>query len=466
MSIFKAYDIRGIYQKELTNKDAYMIGYYFIKKTNLKIVKIAHDKRLSYENLAKYLIKGIKDANSQVEYLGLSSTVNFYFSLFKGVNNGIMITASHNPKEYNGFKFMINGKSFDSRNGLDDIEKLIKEDKDNIKVNYEKISKKLNSLSLIQFLINEKLECKSTLNFYVDYLIKQYEKILTKEDLKIIKKLNFSIDFSSGVSSLAISQLLKKKKLNPILFNNVIDGNFPYHSPDPQKAQKFIHDQKDLGYFCAVFDGDGDRLVFYDENKDIILQDYIIAIYLDFFSKNSNKFVSDLRVSKSILDMAKKENFDIKLMRVGRAFYQDYMKENNCEFGAELSGHLFFKEFNYLDNPDIGLLYMLKIIAYNLKKNPVITFSQIVKRYKTYYKLEEKKYQIINIKNLFKKLKKMYNENNIVSNIDGLSFDLEDFWFNIRVSNTEPVVKLNFEAKNKEIFDLELLKLENLIQNC
>lgn len=461
MSIFKAYDIRGVYGKDLTEKDAYLIGYYLPKFIKTKKLKIGHDLRLSHENLTKFLLKGIKDSDCEIIYIGKCSTPNFYFSLFEETKDGIMITASHNPKEYNGFKIMADMHSFYSENGLYELEKVIKEDNDNKENNFKIILEKIKSTSLTEFLKIENIQTTQYITSYTNFLEKIFNNILNEQDIKILNNIKFDIDFSSGMSSFAIKELLNKKDLKCTYHNDIPDGNFPIHSPDPLKADNFIKNNIKNSTFTAVFDGDGDRILFYDENNELILPDHMITSYIDFLSNNhsAKKFVCDLRVSKIITDISKERELHTELIRVGRAFYQDYMEKENCDFGAELSGHLFFKEFKNLDNPDIALIYMLKILIENLKQNPNIKFSNIFEKYKKYHKIKETVIEIENADSAIEKLKLKYKKN-IVMEIDGLSFDFNDYWFNIRKSNTEPILKINIEGKEKEN---TIKQLENII---
>lgn len=465
MSIFKAYDIRGIYKENLSKKDAYLIGFYVVKYLNLNTIKIAHDKRLSYNSLTKYLIQGIIDADSNVEYLGFSSTPQFYYSLFEGINSGIMVTASHNSKEYNGFKIMNNLESFDSRNGLYELEKVIKSDEFNLNSKFEEIDKELKNISLNKLLSNLNIKTQDYLLSYTNFISKIYENILSLEEKEILEQINFSLDFSSGMSSQAIIPFLSKTNLKYTLINEKIDGTFPIHSPDPLKAKDFLKTQNSLGNFTATFDGDGDRIVFYDENKNLILTDYIIAILIDFFSDlNHQNFVCDLRASRIISDIARKKNLNLELLRVGRAFYKEFMDNNSCIFGAELSGHLFFKDFHNLDNPEIALIYVLKIYALELLKNKTTKFSELFKKYKKYFKVEELNLSVKDPDEAIETLKEKYNSN-IVSTTDGVSFDIGDFWFNIRKSNTENILRINLEGINEEICLDELKKLKELLLN-
>lgn len=468
MSIFKAYDIRGVYGKDFDEKQAYLIGYYIIKFLNLNEFKVAHDARLSKDILTKFFIKGVIDAGGKPIYLGEISTPNFYFSLFSGCNNGVVITASHNSKEYNGFKFMINLESFDSRNGLFDLEKLVLNDLDKKVLVFNKIKNKISNLNINDFLDNNNLKLVDYKDKYSDFLLGKFKNILTKNEIEILNRVKFGLDFSSGMSSIANKKLYKILGLNIKYYNDILDGTFPIHSPDPLKAQEFIKYLKDDLFCVAVFDGDGDRIVFYDGNKNLVFSDYTIAGYIDFFSNNNNNnynnFVVDLRVSKIVKQIADKKNLNIDFIRVGRAFYKEYMDKNNCKFGAELSGHLFFDDFHGLDNPDIAFIYMLKLIANNLIENKNIKFENIFEKYKIYSKIAEKNLKVKNVKIVFEKLKLEFSDF-IISEIDGISFDFSDWWFNIRKSNTEPVVRINLEAKNNKIAEEKMSFLEDLIFN-
>jgi len=450
MGIFKTYDVRGIYGINLTENEAYKIGYYLIKKFNLTEFKVAHDCRVSSDSLTKYFIKGLVDAGAKVYFLGLSSTPNFYFSLFEGINNGVMITASHNSKEYNGFKFIIKGNSFDSRNGLFDLEKLVFEDKDLIEKDFSSFKDEIFKMSLSDFLLDNKIEVKSNLRNYTLFLETKFREILTVDEIEILKKLKIGLDFSSGVSSLVFMELKKVFNLNFKFYNEICDGNFPNHLPDPKTAEEFLKKQNENLDFIGVFDGDGDRISFYDENKNIIMVDYVIADYIDFFSKISKNFVCDLRVSKIIKSLCDENNLNVDFIKVGRAFYKDFMDKHDCSFGAELSGHLFFKDFKNFDNPDLGFIYMLKIYLQRLEFNKTLKFSEMFDKYKKYFKIPETNFKVKNVEKVFKNLNLEFGKN-LILELDGLSFDFGEWWFNIRKSNTEPVVRVNLEALTKEI---------------
>ena len=239
MSIYKAYDIRGIYGEDLTQKEAYLFGYYLVKFTSIDKIKISHDLRNSYMPLTKFLIQGLIDANCEVIYLGENSTPSFYYSLFHGINTGIMITASHNAKEYNGFKTVISGDSLDSTNGLFEVEKLAKKDSENKLNDFNLIKESIEKENFFDFLTEREIEKSNDVKDYVTYLRDFYDRTLTEDEKNVLESIKFTLDLSSGVSGLTIPNLAQALRFRVNLINHIPDGNFPNHSPDPLKARLY-----------------------------------------------------------------------------------------------------------------------------------------------------------------------------------------------------------------------------------
>ncbi len=464
MSIFKAYDIRGIYGEGLNEKEAFLIGYYLAKKLNLKKFKVAHDLRLSYQELTKFFLRGLIEAGCSPIYLGALSTPNFYFSLFDEINSGVVITASHNSSKYNGFKIIYNLESFDSRNGLYELRDLVSLDEDKKINTFNNLFHEIKLINLEDFLNKFDIEKEEYLEKYITYLESYAKNLFNEKDFEILRNRRFGYCFSSGMTSQVMVPLIKKLGFNHIFHLEKPDGGFPQYDPEPSKAQKYIIDYIDGVEGTFAYDGDGDRLVFYDEEEMFVLEDFLILSLIDYFKEENSSFVVDLRASKTIFDFSKNNSLKIEKMRVGRAFYQNYMKDNDCIFGAELSGHLFFRDFNYLDNPDIATLIFLKIVSQKFIHNSKFRVSELFDSYKTYFKLKEKNIKVLNKEESFEKLKEKY-EQNLTSQKDGLSFDLEEFWFNVRASNTEPVLRINLEAKTQNVANNELENLVKFLQN-
>lgn len=452
MGIFKAYDIRGIYKEELTKKHAYMIAYYTCKYFNFKEIKIAHDSRESYDELTKYFILGAQNFNTKILYQGMLSTPNFYYTLFEGCSDGVIITASHNPKEYNGFKIMKNLDGVNYETGIKEIEKMYIEDKDSISSKFEEIQTIYDKILLKEIVEelkeNNNLVIEDYKKSYLNFLEEFYNKTLTREEKETLKTKKIAFDFGNGMSSQAIKPFVEKILENTIFYNYNIDGTFPTHTPDPSKAKDFVSKTKENFDLLIAFDGDGDRMQIYDENKKYILPDFLITTLIDFFVKNGfgSSYCYDLRVSKRVEEIIEENNLKGVKVRVGRSYYTTLMKKEDIFFGAELSGHFFLKDFKYLDNPDMTFIYLLKVIASKIKETPISEYIQTLKKY---YRMEEFNLKVEDANIVMNQIEDKYSQN-IVSKLDGISIDLEDVWFNVRMSNTEPVLRFNIEANSEQ----------------
>jgi phosphomannomutase len=463
MEIFKAYDVRGIYSKNLTEREAFLIGYYVAKYLNLEEFKVAHDLRLSHENLTKFFLKGLLHAGCKPLYLGALSTPNFYYSLFDGINSGVVITASHNSSEYNGFKFMNDLKSFDSRNGLTEVGNMVDLDDDNQGVIFNEIQHDILSMSLLDFISEFSIEMQESLSSYKKYLLDYAKGFFDSRELDILRERRFAYCFSSGMTSQVMVPVLKELEFNANFFLDTPDGNFPNYEPNPVNAEEYVVSEIEgvEGTFC--YDGDGDRVAFYDEEQRLISEDYLIGSLINSFKDKYTHFVVDLRASKYLFELAETSSFTLEKMRVGRAFYQDYMQEHDCVFGAELSGHLFFSDFKYLDNPDIATFHSLRIFARRFLHDSSFRSSDELNTFQKYHKLKDTNIKVKNSEEGIEKLKSKF-KSTLTSTMDGVSFDLGDVWFNVRASNTEPVLRITIEGNSKIICENKLEEIVSFLE--
>lgn len=440
--IFKAYDIRGIYPSEINEDSFYQIGRAFVaflKKEKPKIV-VARDNRLSSLFLFKSLSKGIMDQGGDVIDIDLSPTPMFYFAVAHfGFDGGIIITASHNPPQYNGLKMVReNAIPISGESGILDIKELANND-------FEK-SGRIGSLIK-----------KDILKEYVRFNQKSF-------NFKDSKKLRIVIDTANAVSGVLISEMFENFPFEIYQIFKEMDGSFPNHNPDPliEENLRFLkgevkNKKADLG---VAFDGDGDRIIFIDERAEVVPGDLIFALLVNSLWKNNigQKFLYDIR-SSNIVKEKIEENGDIPLAdRIGHSFIKEKMRKENILFAGEFTGHYYLKDHYYCEVPFFVLFSILKIISSQRKP-----FSEIMKPFKKYFHSGEINFKVEDKIGKIEKLKNRYLSGKI-SEVDGVRVDFSDWWFLVRASNTEPVLRLVVEAKTKELMEEKKKELTLLIQ--
>lgn len=443
--IFRAYDIRGIYPGEINEEVAYKIGRAVAKFLKTKEIIVGRDNRTSSENLFKVLAEGVRDQGVDVIDIGLTTTPMFYFSAVNwNIKGGVMITASHNPPQYNGFK-IIRDKAMPvgEDSGLKKIKKLIEKNR---------FSNKSRG-GLIE---------KEPLGDYI-------KNILRFINPKGIKPLKIIIDTANGTAGLVVPELFKQSSLrsqkphlsDKRIFINLthifanLDGSFPYHNPDPTKPEntkvlqeKVLSEKADLG---AAFDGDGDRILFVDEKGNRINPNFIFALLINNFFQNKGKILYDVIASRVVKEEIEKTGNIPVCSKVGHTFVKEKMKKDNIVFGAESSGHYYLKDNYFIESPFIILLKVLEILSKSRKP-----FSELIKPLQRYY-LERINFKIKDTKlqgpNIVKQIKKRYKKTAKISCVDGLTVEFSDWWFNLRPSHTEPVLRFTIEAKTKELLE-------------
>lgn len=430
MSIFKAYDVRGVYPSELDEKLAYKIGRAFVSFLKVDKVAVSQDMRKSSEGLKKELIRGITDQGADViEIEGLCSTPRSYFSCwFLRAPASIMVTASHNPGQYNGFKFTrekaipISGNT-----GIKDIEQLV--------------------------MGNKFKDAKKKGKVIEEDITENYRKhILSFIDAKKIKPLKVVIDAGNGMGGKDMELVLDKLPLKVVKMYFEPDGSFPNHEANPLKEEnnadikkRIIKEKADFG---IALDGDADRVFFFDENAETIPADFITSLIAEEVLKgNKGKVLYDLRSSWIVKEVIEKNGGKAGMCRVGHAFIKEQMRKEKAIFAGELSGHFYFKDNFYTDSGVIAVLKMIQLISEKGKK-----LSELVKPLKKYYASGEINSEVEDKEGKMKELAKIYKDGK-VSWLDGIRIDFDDWWFNVRPSNTEPLLRLNLEAKSKKLME-------------
>ena len=443
-NIFREYDLRGIYPTEIDANDAYTIGRSFgtyIKQYNETETIIGHDNRHSSPELSEALIKGIRESGMNVIDLGLVTTPMYYAAkkIYK-INTGIMVTASHNPKEYNGFKISFSkiGNAYG---------KLITDFRDfTSKLDFDEGS--------------GSLEIRDIKEQYLEQI---------KNSINLNKKIKVVVDCGNGTGSIIIKEVLDKLGIEYYPLYCDSDGDFPNHHPDPS-----VHDNqidlankvKELGYdFGFGVDGDADRVGIVDEKGNILTTDIYMIImyrYLNNSLKN-RKALFDVKCSRTLIEELEKLNIEPVMYRTGASYTNMMMQEGNFDFGGEFSGHLFFRDkYPGFDDGIYAGLRILEILSNTDKK-----LSELYENINTYYSTEEIRAKVTD-ENKFKiveKIKEYCKEKNYkVIDIDGVRIEFNDGWALVRASNTGPNLTVRFEATTKKRVNELQNEFQNLIE--
>ena len=448
MGAFHAYDIRGIYNKDFDKETVYKVGYFLPQLLGVNNIAVGRDARTSSPEIHEYLLKGITDAGADVTDIGLATTPMVYFATAKyGFGCSVQITASHNPREYNGLK--VSRKEalpvgLDS--GLGEIERWIAQGKETPKS-----------------ATPGKVICKDIKAEYLQFQSRY------KGDYS---NLNIGIDLSNGMAALIVKDLITEGE-NVAYIYDTIDGSFPNHDPNPLVAEnvealKALVAERgcDIG---VIYDGDADRVMFVDEKSRFIAPDLIIALMGHYWLEKrglKGKVLQDIRSSKSVGEYLVPMGAQMATWRVGRAFAAPKLREIDGVYGGEFAGHYYFKEFFYSDSGIMASLIVLSILS-DLKREGK-TLSQVIDKIAAYnnsgeinFKIERKAEAMEAVKNWFTSVEKP----TAIMDFDGYRVEFPDWWFNIRPSNTEPYLRLIAEAKGEKMLQEKVAKAREIIES-
>ena len=429
--IFREYDIRGIYEKDLDIDVAYTIGRSFgsfIQKNGDNEVLVGNDNRESGSVLSNGIIKGLLESGAKVINLGLVTTPMYYYAKKKNnIKTGIMITASHNPREYNGFKISFNEKG---------------------NAYGQAITEFRDYTNKGEFIAGE--GTLSTLDIRKDYL----DLMKSSVDLGD-RKIKVVYDCGNGTGSIIVKDILDLFDIEYDLLYCDSDPTFPNHHPDPCVHANMVdlgNRVKELGYDLGIgIDGDADRVGLVDENGNVISTDLVmIIVYRYLIDKVENKrAIYDVKCSKSLIDELDKLGYEHKMNRTGNSYQNIAINEGDYPFGGEYSGHLWFRDkFPGFDDGIYGGLRLIEILSKTDKK-----VSELLDGINRYYSTEELKFHAEdNVKfNIVEKVKQYCLDKNYdIITIDGVRVTFEDSWALVRCSNTGPNITVRFEAQTEE----------------
>ncbi|MDR0368109.1 MAG: phosphomannomutase/phosphoglucomutase [Bacteroidales bacterium] len=443
MTAFKAYDIRGIYGVDFTKEDVYKAGFFLPRLLHADKVLVGRDIRVSSDEIYHALTQGIIDAGADVYNLGLATTpMVYYFTAKHHFRASVQITASHNPKEYNGLKISTENAA---------------------PVGYD------SGLSMLEQLIEtQTVVADSPAGKIVDCFSKEDYVSFLKTYINDFSNLNTVIDCSNGMACLLAKSVFGE---SPLYLNDVPDGTFPNHEPNPLEAKNIVQLQKavkkqqaDIG---IIFDGDADRVMFTDENADFISPDLMIAVLGHYFCEKQLKgnVLFDIRTSKSVEEYLRRLGFTPNIWKVGRAYAAMKLRETDGVFGGELAGHYYFKDFFYSDSGMLACVILLDIFAAFKRKG--LSVSQVIKQIVRYANSGEINFKTVDKQTAIEQVKDYFCKQEMpikIYDFDGYRVEFEDWWFNIRLSNTEPYLRFIAEAKTKQMLDEKVKTVKYLLK--
>jgi phosphomannomutase len=433
---FKAYDVRGLYPQEVNEDAARLIGRGFVAYLNARRIAVSRDMRLSSPSMAAAFIEGARAQGADVVDYGMMGTDMLYFAVARdGHDGGVQITASHNPKEYNGIK-MVRKEAFplSGESGINDIRDMI-------------AANQLPPPAATPGSLTQA-------NVVGDYI----KHVLSFVDLPIIKPFNVVLDAGSGIAGMVAPLLFEHiptKKLTGLCME--VDGTFPNHEANPlleenrvDITERVIAEKADIG---IAWDGDADRCFFLDGAGEFVAGDFITALLAEAFliKHPGARIVYDVRASYAVKDTAAKYGSDALMNRVGHAFFKRRMREDNAIFGGEVTGHYYFRDNFYADNGFIPALLILELMS---RKGQTLRELLAPLREK-YFISGEVNTKVSDLKKAQQKidgLSAKYQAGRVYS-MDGVSVEFPDWHFNVRGSNTEPMLRLNLEATSQALME-------------
>lgn len=442
-SIFKAYDIRGIYPDQIDEDVCYRTARAYVEFMGCKRVVIGHDMRTSADVLVAATIRGVIDQGADVVPMGLTSTPMYYFGVnyLKG-DVGMMVTASHNPGQYNGFKLTGPG-----------------------------------AIPSISYISNEDLwkracagnfaepAAKGTVLPQENVLDQYIEAVLDNVGIRSFDNFKIAVDTGNGMGGLILPALFKAVGNDPIKLFWEIDGNFPNHEANPLNLStlKWLQDAVTTNgaNFGAAYDGDGDRVAFVDEKGEPVPGDFVTALIgVELLKKKPGaKIMYDIRSSWAVPEAIREAGGIAVPCRVGHGLIKKQMRAEDGYFAGELSSHYYFSDFFFTDNGDLTFLNLVKLM---LEENK--TLSELVAPLKKYYHTPEINSKVANVQDKLDELKKVYAGGKL-NELDGITIEFPDWWFNVRPSQTEPLLRLNLEAKTEDMMNEKTEEVLKLIRS-
>ena len=433
--IFKAYDVRGLYPSEVNEEAARQIGRAFVAYLEAKRIAVSRDMRLSSPSVAAAFIEGAREQGADVVDYGMLATDMMYYAIARdGHDGGAQITASHNPKQYNGIKlvrreaFPLSGDA-----GLGEIREMIG-------------GGTIPAPAPRQGALTQ----MDVLDDYVNH-------VLSFIDPGIIKPFNVVLDAGSGMAGIVAPKLFERLPCRTTKLCFEVDGTFPNHEANPlieenrrDIVDRVIKERADIG---IAWDGDADRCFFIDGGGEFIAGDFVTALLAEAFliRHPGAKIVYDVRASYAVKDTVAKYGGGALMNRVGHAFFKRRMREEGAIFGGEVTGHYYFRDNFYADNGFIPALLMLELMS---RKGATLAelLAPLREKYFISGEINTKMPDMRVVQEKVDALAARYSDAKVYT-MDGVSVEYPDWHFNVRASNTEPLIRLNLEATSEGLME-------------
>lgn len=432
---FGAYDIRGVYPDSINQELAYRVGRVFPEIFHAQKVVVGHDIRLSGSTLFEALARGLTEAGCEVYDIGQCGTEMIYFATgFHDFDGGIMITASHNPQQYNGMKFVGKGvRPIAPKSGLLAIKTAVEDETRDW--SFRKASGTIHRIDI-----------------QADYI----KRVLSYVDVQSLKPFKVVINSGNGAAGAVINELEKFLPFDIVKVHNIGNGYFPNGVPNPllQDARAETSDAViSSGAACGVaFDGDFDRCFLFDERGNFIEGYYMVGLLAEAFLKKypGEKIICDPRAVWNTIDIAKAHGSTALICRSGHVYIKELMRAENAVYGGEMASHHYFRDFYFSDSGMIPWLLILELLSKTDKPLSQLV-GKMIADYPVSGEINTKVSGVDKVRQIMATIEKLYGAGGEVSHIDGLSIDYPTWRFNLRGSQTEPYIRLNVESRADKV---------------
>ena len=427
--VFKAYDVRGIYPSELDEDGAYAIGRAYVEQFEPRRIAVGRDMRVSSPSMAAAVIEGAADGGADVLDVGMVGTEMVYFAVGElGLDGGVMVTASHNPKEYMGMKIVRRGAlPVGGESGL-------------LEVRERAVRREWREAARGQ--VSQE-----------DIWDRFVARVLSFIDASTVRSLRVVVDAANGMAGVMLPPVLERlAQVDAVRCYFEPDGTFPNHEPNPllPENREFIVERtrSERADFGVAYDGDADRCFFVDDSGEFVPGDFVTALFAEqvLEKEPGGKVIYDVRASWAVPEAISSAGGVPIVNRVGHSFIKQRMREEGAVFAGEVSAHYYFRDFSQADSGVIPFLLMLELVS---RRG---SLSAVLSPYRSRYFLTgEINTPVSDVALKLQELKERFGPEGRVSHLDGLSVEADDWHFNVRPSNTEPLLRLNLEARSQDL---------------